>query len=66
MVLLRNCRLPWLEVGWKVKIGLLVSLQFFDVRMGGEASSEEADRTLFFSNIFCKVSAMNGCKKYPF
>ena len=50
----------WFEVGLKVKVEPLGFLQFFDVRMGGEVSSEEEDRTLFFSNIFCIVSAMKG------
>ena len=41
----------WFEVGSKVKVEPLGVLRFFDVRMGGEVSSEEEDRTLFFSNI---------------
>ena len=44
----------------KVKLEPLGFLRFFDVRMGGEVSSEEEDRNLFFSNNFCIVSAMKG------
>lgn len=42
----------WLEVESKVKVERLGFLQFFDVRMGVEVSSEEEDRNLFISNIF--------------
>ena len=52
----------WFEAGSKVKVEPLGFLRFFDVRMGGEVSSEEDDITLFFSNIFCIVSAMKGCE----
>ena len=55
----------WSEVESKLKAELFVFLLLFDVRMGGEVSSEEEDRNLFFSNNFCIVcivSAMNGCK----
>jgi len=52
----------WFEAGSKVKVEPLGFLRFFDVRMGGEVSSEEEDRTLFVSNNFCLVSAMKGCE----
>ena len=52
----------WFEAGSKVKVEPLYFWRFFDVRMGGEVSSEEEDRTLFFSNILCIVSAMKGCE----
>ena len=38
----------WFEAGSKVKVEPLGFLPLFDVRMGGEVSSEEEDRTLFF------------------
>ena len=42
----------WFEAGLKVKVEPLGFLPLFDVRMGGEVSSEEEDRTLFFLIFF--------------
>jgi len=52
----------WFKAGSKVKVKPLGFLQFFDVWLGGEVSSEEEDRTVFFSNIFYIASAMKGCE----
>ena len=56
----------WLEVRLKVKEELLGFLQFFDIQMGSELSSEEEKQYFSFSVISCIVSAMKGCEMKPF